>query len=48
MISSTDGAKMLEDEKLVSQLSESKATSEEISQRLKEAKVTEERIYTNR
>jgi dynein heavy chain len=48
MISATDGAKMLDDEKLVQSLSESKVTSEEISLRLKEAKVTEERIYQNR
>ena len=48
MLSSTDGAKMLEDEKLVQSLQESKATSEDISQRLREAKVTEERIYLNR
>lgn len=39
---------MLEDGKLVESLQESKQTSEEINQRLKEAKITEDRIYVNR
>lgn len=39
---------MLEDGKLVESLQESKQTSEEINQRLKEAKITEDRIYLNR
>jgi dynein heavy chain len=48
MLASTDGAKMLEDEKLIQSLQESKVTSEEITLRLKEAKITEDRIYQNR
>ncbi len=48
MLASTDGTKMLEDEKLIQSLQESKVTSEEITLRLKEAKITEDRIYQNR
>lgn len=48
LLSKTQGAKMLEDEKLILSLQESKHTSEEINQRLKEAKITEDRIYQNR
>lgn len=44
----TSEGKILENEVLIKSLTESKSTSEEIEVRLKHAKVTEDRINTNR